>query len=88
MSYTDEELIEHVNAQIRRDEELHRETLECLEVKKALHARQTLRKIVTEQSISLTDEEFEQAVQESLRFMDTQPVQCTIVVNEIQLGGE
>ena len=62
--YADKELIEHVNEQIRRDEEDHRETLECLEIKKRMRIEEIVRDIAVKQGIILSDEEIGQIVQQ------------------------
>jgi len=87
MSYTDKEFIDAVNERLRKDEECHRQVLEAFEAKKRQWATETVRKIIAEQGLIVTDEEFQQCVQEALRIMDEHPHRGTIVVNEIQLGG-
>ena len=88
MSYTDKELIEHVNAQIVQDEEYHRQTLECLEIKKEVFVRQLVQKVAKDHGITLSDVELGQIVQECLLQIKAQELHSSIIVREIQLGGQ
>ena len=86
MSYSNEEITKSVNEHLRQSEECQRQMLETLEFKKRQWVTQNVQRIIAEQGATITDDEFQQIVENSLQFMNDQEAQGTIVVNEVTLG--
>jgi hypothetical protein len=86
VSYTDKEIIDAVNEQLRFDAECVRKIHETIARGKELRVRELATKVVADHGASLSNVEFEQLVQECITLIDAQePRSATIVVNEIQL---
>jgi len=86
MHYTNKELAEQANEQLRKSEEYRRQILETIAVKKRQCAEDVARKVIAKQGLVVNDEEFQQIVDHVMQIMDKQGEQSMIVVNEINIG--
>lgn len=87
MNYSNEEITKRANKHLRQSEECQRRILETVDFAKRQWVIQNLERIIAEQKADITNEEFQQLVENSLQFMNEQEMQRNIVVNEITLGG-
>lgn len=87
MHYSNEEITKRADKQLRQSEECQRRILETVDFAKRQWVIQNLERIIAEQHADITDEEFQQLVENSLQFMNEQEARSNIVVNEITLGG-
>lgn len=90
MHYTNEEIEEikeSVNEQLRQDEECRRQILETIAFKKRQHAEDIAKKVIAEQGLIVSDDEFQQIVEHVMQLTNRQGNQGAIVVNEINIEG-
>lgn len=79
-----EELIAQVKEQICKDKEINRKNLERLEIKREIHVRQLVQKVVAAYGLPSSGPDFEALFQECLAWEKAQaPCIATIVVNEM-----